>query len=84
MLSNSAGHCHSPWTQCLFCREISYLILVFCFLILCLESMKVVKATNPDIVQALWGRKKNSILGFLKCLVFISVHHYFIVLFFKK
>uniref|UniRef100_A0A8D2NP38 Dual specificity phosphatase 4 n=1 Tax=Zosterops lateralis melanops TaxID=1220523 RepID=A0A8D2NP38_ZOSLA len=25
---NSAGHCHPPWTRHLFCREISYLILV--------------------------------------------------------
>lgn len=64
MLSNSAGHCHSPWTQRLFHREISYLILwcvVFVFLfflILCFKSTKAVKATNPDTVQALWGREK--------------------------
>lgn len=58
---------------------------LFFFLILCFESMKLVKATNPDTVQALWGRKKKkSILGFLKCLVFVYFHPYFIVLFFLK
>ena len=45
MLSNSAGHCRSPWTLSLFRREISYLIFFFCFL--CFESMRSCKSHKP-------------------------------------